>query len=625
MTLTKTQGAYALLNEPIFQGSTLSPDVPGKLDVAIGGRAFMIDRTFSEFGTAHKDRSIELLRPQADNSQEPSEAGINPDATWIRSQHSWHHGAGQALFDRSQSDVSTPSDRERFSTSKGINVWTEGQIGLHKSSSFGASFDGNIVKTVGPYVAGTSPNGGLLFQTVNTTGTPVSVIGPNPFAGLTVTSLASDGFNLWGVVGSSGIYQNDIESFADTQYISDDCTGGVVGYVKARLMLGLGASIYNLITSGTLPTALFTHANSDFTWIGFADGNDQIYAAGYSGHTSLIYRIQVTTDGLTLDQPIVAGQLPDGERIYSIFGYLGFVFLGTSKGVRYCIPDAQGNLTIGDAIATPNPVECFAATDRWVWFGLTNYDGTSTGLGRMDLRTLADEGAQQLAWASDLMVTGQGRIVTLTTNSGIPLFGVFGTGYYYQDPIVYVASGQLTTGTLDFGMVPDKVTTSLDATFGQSFVGSVTAEISADDAAYETIGYESTADTLRQNWETRQARGSRFQLRFTLTRGSTLTAPTFTGWTLNAEPTGSFREQLIWPITLANKVQDRGGGEHYSDPQADLDYIKELHSSRTVVTCQRGKNTYRCVVTDYDARHDNPNLDGSWNGACIVYLKRVAA
>ena len=72
--------------------------------------------------------------------------------------------------------------------------------------------------------------------------------------------------------------------------------------------------------------------------------------------------------------------------------------------------------------------------------------------------------------------------------------------------------------------------------------------------------------------------------------------------------------------------EDLTGGERYEDTQTDLDFIKELHRSRSVVVYQIGRKLYQTVVTDYDFRRTDtgPNPDGSWDGTCITYLKRVA-
>ena len=90
---------------------------------------------------------------------------------------------------------------------------------------------------------------------------------------------------------------------------------GVLEYVKGRLMAaGSGATdgykIWNITASGNNPAILYTHPNTAFTWVGFAAGQQHIYAAGYAGRTSLIYKTAIKADGTALDIPSQAGELP---------------------------------------------------------------------------------------------------------------------------------------------------------------------------------------------------------------------------------------------------------------------------------------------------------------------------
>lgn len=72
-----------------------------------------------------KRQTLPAIREQADQSKEPGEASLNPRGLWRRSQESWHHGTGQAFLDSIDD-----RDSYRFRSSKGIDVWTRGQLGL---------------------------------------------------------------------------------------------------------------------------------------------------------------------------------------------------------------------------------------------------------------------------------------------------------------------------------------------------------------------------------------------------------------------------------------------------------------------------------------------------------------
>lgn len=99
-----------------------SPLVPGRLPVAIEDHPYQIEPS------GFRRETVPVLRQQADVSSEPGEMSLNPQGLWRRSQESWHHGAGQDFLDGRQ-DQEAP-DPHRFRASKGVDVWTRGQVSL---------------------------------------------------------------------------------------------------------------------------------------------------------------------------------------------------------------------------------------------------------------------------------------------------------------------------------------------------------------------------------------------------------------------------------------------------------------------------------------------------------------
>jgi hypothetical protein len=92
--------------------------------------------------------------------------------------------------------------------------------------------------------------------------------------------------------------------------------------------------------------------------------------------------------------------------------------------------DSDGNLVSGPLINTGTSVTSFSGNDRFVWFNWTNFDATSTGLGRLDLGVFIS--SNQPAYASDLMVTAQGTVSSVNTINGRPVFVVIGSGIYVE-------------------------------------------------------------------------------------------------------------------------------------------------------------------------------------------------
>jgi hypothetical protein len=449
---------------------------------------------------------------------------------------------------------------------------------------------------------------------------------------VSVNGLASDGFNVYIAVGASGIYLTNTGTGAASSHITGT-VGGFVSYTKGRLLCSNANSVYNPTGAGALPTALLTHDNTGFTWVGAAAGLRHIFLAGYAGDKSLIYRTEVKNDGSALDVPQVASELPDGEVIHSIEGYLGnYVFLGTSKGVRFATCDTDGNLNIGSVIPTTNPVKCFEPQDKYVWFGYTNYDATSTGLGRMDLTQFtesAETEARVPAYASDLMVTGQGTVVSCVTFENIRFFSVAADGFYAQHATNKVATATIETGLIGFGL-PDQKAAMFADVRTQALAGDYSVELDIDGTGYNGIGTENAAGDLGTEFPCNQDQGERFELRFTLNRAAgTTTGPTVTRYTLKASPgnTSGPAEYIIVPL-LVHRTMSPRNKEEYIDVQARVESVKELRESHRAVIYQEASISYNVFVDAYEwlpieFTEGEHGEYGFPDGTILVQLKRV--
>jgi hypothetical protein len=166
----------------------------------------------------------------------------------------------------------------------------------------------------------------------------------------------------------------------------------VARWVKGRLMAGIGPSVYELAGGAppTLPTAKMTHLNSAWAWTDIAEGPSVIYASGYAGAQSSIYKFSLDNTGavptLAAGGAITA-QLPLGETVNCMNVYLGtFVGIGTSRGFRVGEIDANGDISYGPLlIQVSGGVKSVAAYDRFFFVGGTNSIDGQSGLWRVDL------------------------------------------------------------------------------------------------------------------------------------------------------------------------------------------------------------------------------------------------
>jgi hypothetical protein len=577
----------------------------------------MIDTKSNDFGRQFDAR----VRDSVDQSAEPGESAINPQGLWRRSQSSWHYGAGQTYSDTADAEA------YRFRASKGVNVWNRGEISLlpattraYESTSnnlYMTTANGRIYGTEGQTVRYTSD--WTTFTTV--TGTNAS----------NLYSITSDGYNVFFSYADGDIDQTNAGTSAASNYITG-IEAGVMAYVRGRLMVaGQGSDsqkIWNITTtpgsSANNPSALFTHPNVNFNWVGFAGGQNQIYCAGYSGNKSLIYKTAVKPDGTALDIPTVAAELPLGEVVTNIDAYLGFVVIGLTTGLRFCSSDSDGNLVVGPLIETGTSVNAFAAIGQYLYFGWTNYDTTSTGIGRLDIGTQI--ATNQPAYASDLMADVQGTVVDIHEYDNEVVFTVAGYGAYRPHPTNLVASGTLDSGIYRWGVPDTKFIPKWDLRT-EPLHGTVALSVASDSGDFRSVGTQTVENSLESTFDGFESKVFEAEARLTLSRSSTDSSkgPTVTRW-LGRAYAAPLRSQIFSvPLLLHHKLNIRGF-EYFMDVDTELNYLRDLVENPRVVTYQENASTYSVIVEDVrwqpvDSANNHNAWD--WNGTCVIIMRSV--
>lgn len=600
-------------NAPFFTGTTASALVPHKFDCGIGGRGYMIDRDMMT-QTALLS-SIHTTRAQGDSSNEPGEQSLNPDDLWRRSQQSWHYGAGQTYLDRED------SIRQRFNTSKGINPWTRGQLSLLNDTTKVLTATGTAMPIV---VAGSrlyAADGATLKYTTDLSSWS-TVTGTS---GTAINSMCSDGSNVWFSDGAD-LYQTTATSTSASVLNNKNVT--FCAFAKGRLLFAVDDELYQMTNIGTgADASIWKHYSTSFKWIAAAEAPGFILAAGYTGDKSLIYKITLTSEGTNLGAPSVAGELPDGEIIYSLGSYLGYIFLGTSKGARFATVDNNGNLTIGSVIPTPYPVRCFEGQDEFVWYGLSNYDGVSGGLGRISLRTFTDTQALKPAYASDLMATTTANVMHVVTFNGKRVFSVSGNGVYAEDTANVVASGTIDCGRLNWGITEKKIPLYLDAMYAGNFVGSSVSyyQLNAD-GTWSAIGTHTSTndDPVTDTFQITENTCDQIEIRHVLSRSSGVNGPVLLRYTVRAQPIAALRRLIVLPILLADRIETNARSFQQYDVQEELGIIEGWRMTKQVLNLQVGNESYAAAVEDFDFYASHPTADRSfWNGTCVINLKSI--
>ena len=126
----------------------------------------------------------------------------------------------------------------------------------------------------------------------------------------------------------------DTQMWKTTSVIVSDA---VMEFTKERIVACINNGVYEISPSASaLPTAVYTHPVNDFVYTSITSSGAAIYVTGYSGSQSNIQKFTLTTAGAmpTLTSAITAAEMPVGELIFKIYYYLGFMAIGTNKGVQ---------------------------------------------------------------------------------------------------------------------------------------------------------------------------------------------------------------------------------------------------------------------------------------------------
>jgi hypothetical protein len=557
-------------------------------DIAVGGMPFFLVPVDSN---PYQRETAPYRKDQFDNGKEPGEQSLT--GWWLRSQSSFHCGSGINFYDPSSGE----SSAYRFNDSQGVDVFTKGQVTLLKdvtnthvtTTSVGAKSEQHI-RSVQWTSGGTTYNGVLLHDGYdvdridsngtlehwadNTTGTYDKVYG-----------LADDGkYGYWVTNDStSGKLEFNKKLISDGAAVlptpmftspSITVTSAEVEYVKDRIIACINNAVYEIAPNATtLPSPVYTNPNTNYEYTSITASGPAIYTAGHSGIYSTIqkYTLNTTTGSMpVLTQASVAAELPPGEIVHKIYYYLGYMLIGTSRGVRVAtVNDQDGSLAYGPLVfESTQPVYDFAARDRFVWCasGIGSVDG---GLIRIDLgQPIADE-PLRFAYANDLQVTQ----TTTHYTTAVGFLGelsrlAFATAHnttngaiYLEHPTQLVSTGYVKTGNIRFGTLEPK---NYKFIRGRAVVtdGAVDIQIIGDTGdSYNVIAYNASVGTPEAATTSPETPQEYVSYKFTLSRSASNTSlgPVFKGYQVKALPATERQRLIQFPVWCFDEESDRYG------------------------------------------------------------------
>jgi hypothetical protein len=661
-------------------------------DIAIGGQPFLLGASDKY---PYQRQTATYRKQQFDNTKEVGEQSF--EGWWLRSQSSFHNGAGINYLDPYVSE----NVQYRFFNSEGVDVWTPGQATLLKNVSSahvttGAirsngrpwqysrsiewtqnsnNYDGILmhdeldVDKIFPTITVSINNKALTTNvaTLTTTaahglcvGMEITITGVDAtFNGtFTITGVPTSTTFTYAKVASNvsstavspvGTGVTNIIHFIDYNTGTDDpvfaicddgttafwltndtasgklevnkkslngtsstsatvmftqpgitVTNGVMEYVKERIVMCANDKVYEFSSSASaLPTAVYTHGDQDHIFTSITASGSAIYVAGYSGLQSNIYKFTLNTAGVmpTLTSAITAAEMPTGEVIYKIYYYLGYMVIGTSKGIRVATVADDGSITYGPLVVhTEQPAYDFAARDNYVW-AATNVNG-KPGVTRIDLSQEIEP--LRFAYANDLyynedqnryttscaFIAGTERLSFTTSNNGSD-----GT-VYIEDASTLTATGFITTGFIRYATVEKKYFKLIKPRFNTPMFGTCvisTKEVDGDTNSIITIAGSTPAlnTDLATNISSPQ---EELAFKFTLGRDTsdTTKGPEFDGYQVKSLPAVERARQLTIPLVDYDFETDRYGIQNGYEGRAwvRLQALESLEAAGDTVIIQ---------------------------------------
>lgn len=623
-----------------------------KFDVAIGGMPFIYGITDN---TPYRRQTAEFRTQRFDNARDPGEQSLSGSGYWIRSQSSFHLGSG---IQYQEPIVGTTEEvKFQFAESVGVDPWTPGQLSLLHSTAL------TQASTSRSGVFSTIINGSEFLIKVTGAASETNRVTKITPAGTTTVVLTNTDITeeiLYGCMGGNDLmlvtptkvwrYSFDATTptlHQDYAINAANAATAFIAYVKQRYILAYtdvnkNTFVYELNrnTSSTINLSTLTAVNGSttlpigFRFMGVTESSNAIYVGGFSGDEGSAAKITVDTAGALSTMTTVL-TLPRGERLTALYGYLGtYVAIGTSRGVRIAISDADGNLSYGPLIyTTDHDIYAFTANKESIYAGVYNGVDGYAGLIRINLGAPLSGG--RYAWATDVYASGvSGHIWSIATfANGHKAFTVENSGLWVESQTNLVESGEITTGIIRFDTFENKAWKRLKIRIKGVLQGDIDMfrVTNGTDTAFQTIPEGSTSEYDYDLASVFPDVTAEAQFKFRLNRNNTdaTTGAVIYGYSAKALPTPTRARVIQFPIFCFDKETDRNkqmiGFEGYA--LARIQALEQMEAQGETLIIQdftAGGEPIEAVVEQVSfVRTTPPNNGFSGYGGMITVTART--
>ena len=630
-----TEGIPYVLSNPA--GATSYSSTGEAYDVAFAGLPFFLAASDD---TPYRRVTAQYRKQQIDQTREPGEQTLT--GWWLRSQSSFHLGAGIKYFEPLQDE----SLRFQFTESKGVDIWTKGQASLLNTTVrvlstsntpiiIGANdgTDDCLVVTDGTDLKKiTMSNDTATSSTYTQAGTPA-----------TIYDLTTDGIRYW-FINATHVHRGNIGgTTSDTEiYNATSTTSARIRYIKQRLIATINNKLYELsathTSGGSLPSDHYTHPQSDWIWTTISEGPQAIYVGGYSRKNSSIYKITLDLANANalgfpeLSVPSVVVDLPEGEIINTFDTYLGtYAVLCTNKGVRVGVLGNEGDVSYGPLLFE---AECTDVVFRDKFAYVSTKQNTESGLVRIDLSQPVVPNSLIFAYAWDVYASGE----TVTAGTTAFLggtdrvgFSVPGDGVWLESYGVKVASGYLQTGYIRYNTLEPKIYKLLFPRFISTNGGLSLQSVDSTGTTYN-IGTYSQGETVTEGGIPYPASAQEylgFKFTFTRSTADTTLGPIFNGYQIKSLPAIPRQRLIQYPVFCYDHETDKFGVEvGYEgsawDRMQQLEAVENLGDTLVVQDFRTGESFIGLIEEmDFINRTPTDKRFSGFGGTLLVTIRSV--
>lgn len=596
-----------------------------QLDVTVDGIPFNLDPSGDNplVWEVREDR-----REQFENSSEAGEQTFG--FWWLRSQSTWHGGAGQTFLDPGTEDPSLT--RIRFDNSYQMDVFSEVGSATPRGAATNTAIT-SVVRGV-PFIRGGVNK--IAIAKGNTDS--LDFYNTSPFAfdtnvslsegGAACLDITSDGERLFVAINNKVIRIDEAGTQTDIATLTFTKPVRLV-YAKKRLMLAHGPNVYEVDPDpGAPPVALgagqlkFQLKTPNWAFTDIAEGPNGIYLTGFAGLTGQVWQLSETEAGgtITLGAGTLQITLPTGEVPYAIFFYVNSLFvLGTSEGARIGSFTPDGRPQFGPLSYDLSAVRAIGAVGAIVLVG------SDLGVYSIDLSTLTSRaGTYAFAHRHD-RTTGStyNSIVTSGSIGAVAVYAIHQTGIESEsaDSSGWIQSSWMTWSTTEpkkaYGVVIG----------GKLLSGTMT--ITVENYEGSSTSFLTGADASRTIWEFGLGldASSAYRVKVEFSEG---TDENFlNSIQLKALPQERRYETVVLPLMLYNLEQTSGGFTIGYDNFA-LERLQALvsmaKSNRTIQVVLNSLGTsYLCQTRDLQFRQTDGIVrqDGRKIGGVVNLVLRV--